>query len=83
MTDFVWSGPALYVIASEAEAIEAVVPGFASRYGCKRLVWHEFHPTMLGAIAREKRIKGGSRQAKIDLIERANPDWTDLYETLF
>ena len=62
---------------------EAVVPGFASRHGCKRLVWHEFHPTMLGAIAREKQIKGGSRQAKIDLIEWANPDWTDLYETLF
>lgn len=35
------------------------------------------------AIAREKQIKGGSRQKKIDLINNKNPDWKDLYEDFF
>ncbi|CUU15907.1 hypothetical protein CDS [Bradyrhizobium sp.] len=37
---------------------------------------------MTDAIVREKQIKGGSRAKKLALIESANPDWTDLYETL-
>jgi putative endonuclease len=35
------------------------------------------------AIAREKKIKGGSRQKKIDLINGINPEWEDLYEKFF
>ena len=35
------------------------------------------------AIAREKQIKGGSRQKKIDLINSKNPEWEDLYEEFF
>jgi putative endonuclease len=46
------------------------------------LVWYELHDTMLEAIAREKQIKAGSRAAKLALIERLNPQWKDLYETL-
>jgi predicted GIY-YIG superfamily endonuclease len=38
---------------------------------------------MLDAIAREKQIKAGSRQKKIDLIEGVNPEWKDLYVELF
>jgi putative endonuclease len=34
------------------------------------------------AIAREKQIKGGSKKKKVELIERDNPDWLDLYEGL-
>jgi putative endonuclease len=37
---------------------------------------------MEGAIGREKQIKAGSRQRKLDLIEALNPDWHDLYEEL-
>jgi putative endonuclease len=37
---------------------------------------------MIGAIAREKQIKGGSRLTKLRLIEAMNPYWVDLYETL-
>ena len=44
------------------------------------LVWYELHATMLEAIAREKQIKGGSRAAKLRLIEGMNPDWHDLFE---
>jgi putative endonuclease len=58
---------------------EGVVPGFTSRYGCKRLVWFELHATMEHAIAREKQIKGGSRAKKIALIEAMNPLWRDLF----
>jgi predicted GIY-YIG superfamily endonuclease len=61
---------------------EGVVPGFTSRYGCKRLVWYEIHESMEGAIGREKQLKGGSRSRKLALIEAMNPNWHDLYETL-
>lgn len=59
------------------------LPGFASKYGCKMLVYYELHETMLDAIAREKQIKAGSRRKKIALIESANPNWADLYDQLF
>ena len=53
--------------------------GFSRRYGCKLLVWFEAHDTMESAIAREKQIKGGSRLAKLRLIEADNPDWLDRF----
>jgi putative endonuclease len=56
--------------------------GFTRRYGCKLLVFYEDHETMIGAIAREKQIKGGSRLTKLRLIEAMNPYLVDLYETL-
>jgi putative endonuclease len=56
--------------------------GFTRRYGCKLLVFYEYYDTMADAIAREKQIKGGSRLAKLRLIEAMNPDWADLYEML-
>jgi len=63
---------------------EGTHPGFAARYGCRRLVWYELHPTMPDAIAREKQIKAGRRRRKLALIEAMNPDWRDLYaETVF
>ena len=58
---------------------EGVTDGFTKRYGCKLLVWFELHATMRDAIAREKQLKGGSRKQKLTLIERANPDWNDLF----
>jgi predicted GIY-YIG superfamily endonuclease len=61
---------------------EALVSGFTARYGCKLLVWFEFHDSMRDAIAREKQIKAGSRKKKLTLIEASNPSWRDLYEDL-
>ena len=58
------------------------IKGFTQRYGCGMLVWFEPHERMDEAIAREKQIKSGSRKDKLPLIERDNPLWTDLYETL-
>ena len=54
--------------------------GFARRYGIVRLVHLEVYPTALGAIAREKQIKGWRRERKISLIQAENPEWVDLLE---
>lgn len=62
---------------------EGSIPGFSKRYGCTMLVWFEVHETMESAIAREKQIKEWKRAWKLRLIEERNPDWDDLYDTLF
>jgi putative endonuclease len=56
--------------------------GFTKRYRVYRLVYVEFHDTMEPAIVREKQIKKWRRAWKLELIERANPQWLDLYEQL-
>jgi putative endonuclease len=61
---------------------EKTIPGFSKRYGCDRLVWFEQHDTPDTAIRREKQIKEWRRGWKIELIEKANPDWIDLYPAL-
>ena len=61
---------------------ERLTPGFAARYGCKRLVRYERYERMDEAIAREKQIKGGSRHGKMELTQAMNPDWRDLYDDL-
>jgi putative endonuclease len=58
------------------------VPGFTVRYGVDRLVWFEVHETAESAIPREKQIKEWKRDWKINLIERDNPHWMDLYNGL-
>lgn len=59
-----------------------VFPGFARKYGCKRLVWFETHDVLDEAIQREKRIKRWKRARKLKLIETENADWRDLYGEL-
>lgn len=61
---------------------EGVIEGFTKKYGCKILVWYELHETMESAITREKQIKAGSRSKKMELIEKNNSGWNDLYDTL-
>jgi putative endonuclease len=61
---------------------EKLLPGFSRRYNISKLVHYESGCDAIGAIAREKQIKGGSRQKKIDLINRMNPQWRDLYPDL-
>ena len=57
--------------------------GFTSKQDCKILVYYEVYNDMINAIAKEKQIKAGSRKKKLQLIEKMNPKWEDLYETLF
>ena len=56
--------------------------GSTSRHNVKRLVYYEACEDVRAAIAREKQIKGGPHQKKVDLIEQMNPGWSDLYEEL-
>ncbi len=55
---------------------------FTGRYLANKLVYYEITERMIDAIEREKQIKAGSRQKKIDLINSINPDWKDLYEEI-
>jgi len=57
--------------------------GFTSKYHVTQLVYYEAGPDIKTAIFREKQIKAGSRQKKMDLINAMNPDWKDLYAELF
>ena len=56
--------------------------GFTSRYNVHKLVYSETTQSVEAAIAREKQIKGGSTQKKIDLVGGMNPEWVDLYDDL-
>ena len=56
--------------------------GFTKRYNVTKLVYMEPYRSINNAIAREKQIKAGSRQKKLDLINDLNPDWIDLYNEL-
>jgi putative endonuclease len=61
---------------------EGLVAGFTKKYQVKRLVYFEPHDTAYAAIQREKNIKHWSREWKIDLIIKNNPDWRDLYDDI-
>ena len=56
--------------------------GFTKDYGVHHLVWYECGGSVEGAITREKQIKKWNRKWKIELIERGNPHWADLYREL-
>ena len=59
-----------------------LVAGFTKRYGVHTLVWYESHETMESAIGREKAIKEWKRAWKLELIEKGNPAWLDLFGEL-
>ena len=59
-----------------------VVNGFAKRYNLKRLVYYEVYNDIETAIAYEKKLKHLRRAKKVSIIERNNPEWNDLYETI-
>jgi putative endonuclease len=61
---------------------EKLTKGFTSKYNINKLVYFEETNSIEDAIKREKQIKAGSRQKKIDLINSMNPDWKDFYEDI-
>ncbi len=56
--------------------------GFTAQHQCHTLVYYALFDDMEAAIAAEKRIKSGSRNKKLALIESMNPDWMDLYDDI-
>ncbi len=61
---------------------EKLVAGFTAKYNIVKLVHFEIFEDPENAIRREKQIKGGSRRKKINLINRANKEWRDLYDEI-
>ena len=57
-----------------------LIPGFTSKYNVTKLVYYEITEDINSAIRREKQIKAGSRQKKINLINTSNENWDDLSE---
>lgn len=55
---------------------------FTKKYRVHNLVWYETHASMEFAIAKEKAIKEWRRAWKIELIEKSNPEWRELYSEL-
>ena len=56
--------------------------GFTSRYNVDKLGYYEVCTSIRSAIEREKQIKNGSRTMKLALIEKMNPEWVDLYQSI-
>lgn len=61
---------------------EGISQGFTRRYNVKQLVYYEVTSDINSALMREKQIKKWNRSWKLELIEKNNPDWNDLYENL-
>jgi len=59
-----------------------LVDGFTKKYQVHMLVWYELHESMDAAILREKQIKEWKRQWKLQLIEKCNRTWRDIYSEL-
>lgn len=62
---------------------EGKIKGFTQKYKVNQLVYFEEFGNVDEAIQREKRIKNWKREWKLELIEKENPSWVDLYPKLF
>lgn len=61
---------------------QELVPSFTSKYHVHKLVYFEATESIESAIKKEKQLKKWNRAWKIELIEKTNPDWKDLYKDL-
>jgi putative endonuclease len=62
---------------------EGLGAGFTRRYGCKLLVWYQAFDDLDAARHRELQMKEWKRAWKLRVIEEMNPQWQDLYQSLF
>ncbi len=83
-----WNNTVLYTgVTSNLQARisqhkQKLNPGFTEQYYVKKLIYYEEIADAPSAIAREKQIKGGSREDKVKLINKMNPLWCDLFNQL-
>lgn len=84
-----WNNKVLYIgvtnnlIRRVFEHKDKQIKGFTSKYNINKLVFFEEHSEAKQAINREKQLKGWKRDKKNLLIESVNPEWIDLYDSLF
>ena len=57
-----------------------VIKGFTEKYNIDKIIYFEQSENVYSAIAREKQLKGWTRKKKIELFEKENPEWRDLYD---
>lgn len=76
-------GSTIDIIKRIWEHKNKVISGFTAKYNVNRLVYYEIHKSYIEAARREKRFKNWPRKWKINLIEKINPEWHDLYEETF
>ena len=62
---------------------QGLIDGFTKKYRCTSLIYYETVEESYSAIEREKQLKGWTRKKKEVLIHSMNPEWKDLYETLW
>ena len=77
-----YTGVTSDIIKRVYEHKQNVVEGFTNKYNVHWLVWYEIHDSSDSAINREKQIKKWKRAWKLELIEKENPEWVDLYESI-
>ncbi len=73
-------GVTSYLIQRIAAHKAKSIPGFTQKYRVDRLVYIEEYSSILEARTRERTLKRWRRAWKIALIEKANPEWRDLYD---
>jgi len=61
---------------------EKMADGFTKKYNITKLVYYEVCQEVQSAISREKQLKAGSRQRKVELVNGMNREWRDLYDEL-
>jgi len=78
----IYTGVTSRLVGRISEHRADLIEGLTRKYGVHRLVWYEVHDLTTAAIQREKNIKKYPRAWKINLIERENPHWDDLFPGL-
>ena len=78
----IYTGVTRDLIKRVYEHKNKIVEGFTSKYNVNKLVYYEVFDSMIAAITREKQLKAGSRQKKVDLIHSKNFSFEDLYEKI-
>ena len=77
-----YTGVTSDIVKRVYEHKQNVVEGFTKKYSVHMLVWYEIHDSAESAINKEKQIKKWKRTWKLKLIEKDNPEWIDLYESM-
>jgi len=77
-----YTGVANDLIRRVYEHKEKLIKGFTKKYNVTKLVYYEIFENSYDSIAREKQIKAGSRKKKLDLINKFNKEWKDIYYDL-
>jgi putative endonuclease len=77
-----YTGVTSDIVKRVYEHKHGLVEGFAKKYNVHYLVWYEIHESAESAIVREKQIKKWKRAWKLKIIEKENPQWTDLYKSI-